>query len=131
MATDVIPPIDPETQEPVYDHHPIAIGGVGGFRVQLRYLARTDRWYLTLDAPDGTRLLSGKMMAIDYPLIWRYRGAAWPDGVLQLVDVGGTGAECGFEDLGRRCKLVFVPRSDLQPRPNPPVTIDVVEVGAS
>jgi len=122
-------PIEPDDPQPVYDYE-VELAGII-FRVVLLWTDRDDspdprvgKWYLSLFDSDDTALLSGKRLGVDVPVLNRYRGA-FPDGQVMLLDTESEGADPGFDDLGFRHRLVFIP-SDKIEAPEPAETFTIV-----
>jgi hypothetical protein len=74
---------------------------------------RESRWYLSVAAADGTALVDGIPLVIDYPLLNRFGSASLPGGMLMAIDGSGKGLECGRYDLGARVKLLFYTSDEL------------------
>lgn len=106
MSIEQLPPFEPTEQEPTHDYT-VDLSGVT-YRLEIQWFERLVRWYISLYDASDVLLISNKRMSIDYPLFWRNTGRKPAGGYLFLVDVEETGAECGFEELGNRCKLVWV-----------------------
>lgn len=120
-----LPPFEPTEQQPVYDYRIALSQNV--YRLQIRWNTRTKSWYLRLFDSTDTVLISGVRMVIEYPLMWRHTGRKPKGGTLWLADMEDTGRECGYNDLGHRCKLFWIPEEDY-PEPEPsPYTITKIE----
>jgi len=122
-----LPPFDIADVEQVPEYDYTIQLGDDTFRVVLRYAERTDRWYLYLyDAADEPLLL-GKRLSIDTPLLETYQIPGLPPGDIAIWDTSDSGVECGYEDLGRRCHLVYLEPADLaDPTAAAAITIEVV-----
>lgn len=96
------------------------------FRIVIEYKDRLDRYYLYLYDADDEPLLMGKKLSVDTPLLSQYEIDGLPDGELMLLDTSDAGAECGFEDLGVRCVLLYVPTDEI-----PVETADTYTIEAS
>ena len=107
----ILPPDEPPEQESIWDVR-VTLGDYA-YRIVLRWNERTESWYLDLFDSDDQPLLQGKRLAINWPITWRYKGATWPAGNLMLWCEEGSNAECGYDDLGHRCKLVYIEPADV------------------
>lgn len=117
-------PIQPVEQWPNYEFSVDLDGRT--FTYQLKYLERTDSWYLSLWTAEGTLLLAGARLGIDRNVLYRFSGDDWPDGALGLWDLENTGEECDWDDLGHRCRLVWVPTDELPEQELPDIKIKEV-----
>lgn len=111
MAIVVLIPNQVAEQERAYTY--VTQLGLLEFNIRIEYRERQDRWYLRLSDADNVTIINGLKLVIDFALLFRYPRAAMPFGALVLQDLDGAGVECGFEDLGRRCPLVFTDDADL------------------
>ena len=92
-------------QYPVYDYN-VTLTGVE-FRLVQTHRERPNRWYLTIYDANGTALLSNKKMSINTPLLADLQISGLPAGEIALWDSSGAETECGFDDLGTRCLLLY------------------------
>lgn len=108
-----LPPYDRENteQQPVYDYN-VTLTDVE-FRIVLTYRERGDRWYMTIYDADGVALLSSKKLSVNTPLLEDYEIDGLPAGEFGLWDSSGAEAECGFDDLGKRCLLIYFDPDDI------------------
>lgn len=77
------------------------------FRLTFAYNTRDERWYLDIAKPDGTMILAGQPIIVDYPMLKRFVNQDLPYGFLLAVDSTDKGEEAEEEDLGNRVKLIF------------------------
>ena len=105
-----LPPIQPLEQEPAYDYQ-IALDDIT-YRINLQWRERQESWYLTLFGSNDETMFSGVRMTIDTPLGWRLTGRKIETGFLILLDTESTKESCGYEDLGRRCQLMYFSNSE-------------------
>jgi len=75
-----------------------------------------EAWYLNLLSSTDEQLVVGVKLVVDYDLLGLYSQALLniPQGVLMLYDTSGKGLECGRDDLGKRCLLMYQPSSELE-----------------
>ena len=118
-----LPPIEPEEQQPAYDYQ-IALGSLT-YRLVFRWRERTGSWYLSVYDSDDSALILNKRLVIDYPLLWRHTGRKPTGGYLILLDTDNAKQECGFQDLGHRCKLCWIPDSEWPEAPASDISITV------
>jgi len=102
-------------QYPVWDYT-LPLDGTA-YRLRLTYRQRQDRWYLDLFDADDAALVRGVMLTVDVPLLEDIRIPGLPPGVMMCLDTTGAGEPCGYEDLGRRCALVYVLDAEYQATP--------------
>lgn len=70
--------------------------------------ARASLWHMDVKAQDGTPLLLGLPLVVDFPLLLTYRSLlALPPGEFFLVDLETTGEEAGRDTLGTRFLLLY------------------------
>ena len=113
----ILPPIDlPEEDIPQKYKFSIVLDGVT-FNIYLQYMFRSDRWYISLSDALENPLVMGKKMVIDFSLFEYNIKSGMPKGQIVLFDTSGTGEECGFADLGNRCKLIYLEDSEDEPIP--------------
>jgi hypothetical protein len=96
---------DPDERPASYDYT-VDLNGTE-YRIKLFYRERQDRWYLDLLDADDVPILMGRILVIERPLLAQYVSDSSPAGELVLVDTAASDVECGFEDLGARCFLMF------------------------
>lgn len=122
-----LPPfgVDAVDQSPVYDYTiPL---GERTYRVVLTYRGRQDRWYLDLYTVAQEPIVLGTMLAVDVFLLEDLRLPELPEGKLALFDTSGAGLECGWDDLGARCELVYLDPADLPaPAADPDLIVEQV-----
>lgn len=75
--------------------------------MQMQWNSRVERWHLDILDSNENPLLMGIPMNIDTELIDRFEIPGLPPGKLVLFDTSLKGAECGSEELGERCKLIY------------------------
>lgn len=113
----ILPVDDPLEQQAVYDF--AAILGDREYRIVEIYRDRQDGWYLTLYDSADVPILSGKRLATNQGVDSSYVYKELPDGTLFFFSNDASGAECGFEDFGRRCFLSFLTVDDLPDEEDP------------
>jgi hypothetical protein len=110
-----LPPYRHAEQYPVWDYT-LTLGGITS-RLRLTYRQRQDRWFLDLFDADDEALVRGVMLTVDIPLLEDVRIPGLPPGALLCLDTTGAGEPCGYEDLGRRCTLLYLDADELQSTP--------------
>lgn len=68
---------------------------------------RLERWVLYIYDAEENPLVLGLVLNINQELIRRFEIEGLPPGNLILYDAEGTETECGRDDLGDRCKLLY------------------------
>ena len=104
-------PISPPESQPMYEY--LAVLGGRTFRYRLRWMDRPESWYLTLWDSQEQLLLDGQRVQVDWAPLWRFAGEEWPPGLLMLIDTEDLGEECSYEDMGRRCQLIYADAEEL------------------
>lgn len=74
--------------------------------------SRMEIWHLSILDSAETNLLMGLPMYVNRELISRFKINGLPPGRLMLYDASDTITECGRDDLGSRCKLIYEDSSD-------------------
>lgn len=75
-----------------------------GFR--FRWNEREAGWYFDLYDGEGVLLRASNRVVIDFPLLVRARGGAYPPGQFFAVDTG-TDGDPGLNDLGARVQALY------------------------
>ena len=84
------------------------------YRMTLWWNTRDARWFLSVALADGTALVSGVAVVVDYQLLQRFASVDLPPGMLLAVDTTGNGVEISQQsDLGDRVRLTYIPQADL------------------
>ena len=71
------------------------------------WVERVERWHLSIYDASDVPLLMGLPLNVDTELLTRFEIEGLPFGKLFLYDQGGTSVECGRNDLGDRCQLIY------------------------
>ena len=74
---------------------------------------RDNGWYLSISTPDGTPLVSGRRLVLNFPLFSRYGNPQLSPGVLIAIDTTNTGQEPGVSELGTRVQLVYLTAAEV------------------
>jgi hypothetical protein len=82
-----------------------------GYQFSIRWQTREERWTLSVKDSDGELIVAGVPLVVDWPLLSLFTDSRLPPGKLMLIDVTGEGREAAHDDLGDRCKLVYVEAS--------------------
>lgn len=78
------------------------------------WCARAGLWHLDMSAADGTPLLQGRPLVVDWPLLWQVHGnPALPAGELVAEDMQGLGVNPGRVGLGTRWRVLYYERATL------------------
>ncbi len=87
------------------------------FGFSFRWNDRAAAWefgvYLPGAYDDDHRLLAGRAVVPDLPLLARFRDPRLPAGEIVAVDTTGTGAPPGLDELGGRVKLLYFDLADI------------------
>lgn len=86
------------------------------YTLEFRWNVRLGAWFMTvLDGEGTTPLLLGVRLVVDYPLAQNLVDRT-PPGYFLAVDTGasdGFGIDPGFDDLGSRVQLWYVPEAEI------------------
>jgi hypothetical protein len=85
------------------------------YHLEFNWNGRQALWYLSIFDEALTPLLQGVALTMQRPLLARGNSTALPPGVLMLIDSGlGTAVEeATLEDLGVRCRLIYVTAAEV------------------
>ena len=86
--------------------------GATQFLLDVHWNDRAGAWYFDILASDETRLRSGIKVVLGALLGGRCVTPGFPDGVLVAVDTTGQGRDAGYDDLGSRVVVLFIPYED-------------------
>lgn len=112
-------------QQPVHDYAVVLDGTE--YRLKIHYRERNDRWYLSIYDADDEALLLTKKLSIDTRLLVNHVIDGLPPGDFILIDTSGSDVECGWDDFGTRCALVYIEESELPAAAvDPSLTIEAV-----
>ncbi len=75
--------------------------------LELRWNVRDEAWYLDVRLADGTDVVVGVKVVLEWPLGTRSRHASRPPGQLVAFDTSGVRDEPKIDDLGSRVKLLY------------------------
>lgn len=81
--------------------------------IQISWNVRDERWFFYLRDPDNN-LIGQAPLKLNDQLIYPYRPLGGPPGAFALLDPSGGAEECGREELGTRCKFVYIEGEDLE-----------------
>lgn len=73
---------------------------------------RDIRWNISIYDTSENPLVLGLPLNINTELLERFEIAGLPPGLLMLYDTSGKNVEAGRDDLGDRCKLVYLTSDD-------------------
>jgi hypothetical protein len=83
------------------------------FRLTFLWNSRGEFWSMSIADVNGVQLLDGRRVVVGFPLLARFRDPRLPAGELTAVDIGGTQADPGLDDLGARVRLIYFPLDEL------------------
>jgi len=78
------------------------------FEFAFAWNEREGAWYMAVADADGLPLRSGIRLALSTPLLRSVADARRPAGELYAIDLDGTGADAGVNDLGVRVVLMYI-----------------------
>ena len=86
------------------------------YTLEFRWNVRLGAWFMNvLDADGEEARLLGLRLVADYPLAANIADRT-PPGVFLALDTGaavGSGEDPGFDDLGSRVQLMYIPKAEL------------------
>lgn len=68
---------------------------------------REEKWFLDIQNSNEESVKSGLPLNVDQELITQFKDIELPPGSLFLYDASENHLECGLNDLGDRCKLIY------------------------
>lgn len=68
---------------------------------------RSERFAISILDEDEDPIVMGMTLSINLELIARFEDDRLPPGLLMLYDSSDKNLECGREDLGKRCVLLY------------------------
>lgn len=77
------------------------------YNFDIAYNTRSSVWSLTISNADLVQLVGGIPLVVNSDLVNRFHREALPPGFLMLYDTSGSNQECGKNDLGDRCVLLY------------------------
>lgn len=75
---------------------------------------RDIKWNLSIFDTSENPLLYSLPLNVNTELLERFEIAGLPPGLLMLYDTSGKNLEAGRDDLGDRCKLVYLTSDELE-----------------
>lgn len=113
MATFALEPINRrgETLTPVIDQEVLL--EERSYRYVLTWTDRQQRWRMDLFDALGVAIWRGRYMPINTPIGLRIKDERKPPGYFMMIDADSSGRECGFEDLGTRCALMYITSDEI------------------
>jgi hypothetical protein len=110
-----IVPIVREADGPSFFDLQAVLDGVT-YTLEFRWNVRMGAWFMNvLDAEGVNPTMLGVRLVVDYALGWQRPDRA-PPGVFIAIDTGaaeGEGQDPGFDDLGNRVQLWYVPEAEI------------------
>lgn len=82
------------------------------YDIQIAWNTRDGRWFMYLRNAQNELIVTAPLKLND-DLFYRYRLVDAPPGIFALVDPSGGAEECGRQELGTRCQLVYIEEADL------------------
>lgn len=83
------------------------------YLLSFHWNTRDEAWYCSIFLTDGTPIVSGIKLVVDYELLHDYKIANQPPGALFFIDSTLNGIPCGRNDFGDRCKLIYLTSEEL------------------
>ena len=77
------------------------------FILKFSWNGRFNRWMLGIYDADENPIKTGLPLHINWDVFGRFADDDLPQGLLMLYDTTGGNEECGEDELGGRCKLLY------------------------
>lgn len=77
------------------------------YTLSFRFNTRLSQWIMDMATSDGTILLAGIPLLLGIDLLARFQSADIPQGNLFLINLESEYSECGRNDLGTNCLLMY------------------------
>lgn len=78
------------------------------YRLAFIWNSRHDFWTMDIKDRQGTILIGGMKLVLNYEILFRYRRGNVPPGAIIPVDVTGRLQTIGRNDLGTNVKLIYL-----------------------
>ena len=79
------------------------------YKLHLLWNGRTDHWYLSVYAADGTPIVQGRMVVNGVNLLRSCTAKGRPPGVIVAVPIDSSIEHAGLDGLGSRVGLYYIP----------------------
>lgn len=83
------------------------------FTIVFGWQERNGSWYVSVYDSDGEAIVVGRRLSINYPVLDRLKSDSLPPGRLWLLSSDGSYNECGFDEIGNRCPMVYTPSDEV------------------
>ena len=81
------------------------------YQLSFYWNTQCQAWFMDISGADGTPLVSGVKLILNYSLLAQHPEASLPPGIFIILDPSGNDADPGREDFlttGRNLQLVYV-----------------------
>jgi len=97
------------------DPHYVLTVQLEGARYQLAmdWNERESAWYLSVAEEDGTQIVDGIRVVVDWPLLRKVAASTRPPGEIVFVDTSRSGEDPGRYELGERVVATYFLESEL------------------
>ncbi len=82
------------------------------YGIRMLYNVRGAYWTVTLTNSEGDLLLEGMKLTEGQDLLAQFKDTRLPPGQLFVDDTAGLDLDPGRDDLGRRCRVRYVPEAE-------------------
>jgi len=106
MATDITYEIPIESEVPAFKHRVDLDDRT--YVLNYYFNTRSAMWHMDVMDADENPLLMGRAMTVDCDLLFQYEDPNLPQAMLVLFDQTEKHEECGLDDLGNRCRLLYM-----------------------
>ena len=77
------------------------------YGLEFKWNEREESWYMSILDSEGTAILSGRKVVVNWPLFSRFAVAGLPPGNIIALDTAGTETNPGLTDLGDRVQIYY------------------------
>jgi len=77
------------------------------FILRFRWNTRIELWVMDIFDADENEINMSIPLMVNTNVIKKYKSNSMPQGTMILFDTSGTDEECGFDELGDRCVLLY------------------------
>jgi len=85
----------------------VPLSGVD-YEVALRWNGRDRRWFFSLSAMTGEKIISGQRVVANWPLTYPGKDLPYPPGIIMAMGSEENGTDPGLSELGERVVLMYL-----------------------
>lgn len=77
------------------------------YTIRTHYNTRMNRWVMDFKTADNIPIVLGIPLLLGTSLLSNYSDDRLPKGLLFLINIESENEECGMDDLGKNCLLLY------------------------